>query len=131
MKATLHTDGGARGNPGPAGIGYVLKVSGQEPITHSEYIGQATNNVAEYTALIRGLRRASQENISEIECILDSELVVRQMQGRYRVRDVHLQKLFTIAREAASRFRKVTYTSVRREQNKLADALVNAALDSR
>ncbi len=129
MKAILHTDGGSRGNPGPAGIGYVLTIPGQEVITHGEYIGEGTNNTAEYMALIQGLQAAKKKGVKEIECILDSELVVRQMQGRYKVKDANLRKLFKIAKETTSHFQKVTFTAVRREKNKQADQLVNEALD--
>lgn len=131
MKTTLHTDGGSRGNPGPAGIGYVLAIAGKEAITHGEYIGEATNNTAEYTALIKGLEKACKEGVQEIECILDSELVVKQMQGKYRVKDANLQQLHKIVKQLAGKFKKVTYTAVRREKNKLADKLVNEALDAR
>jgi ribonuclease HI len=128
-KATLHTDGGSRGNPGHAAIGFVLQIEGKEAIMHKEYIGIATNNTAEYGALIKGLHKAYEENVEDLECMLDSELVVRQMQGVYRVKDKNLQQLFARAKEAASNFRSIHFTAVRREFNKVADRLVNEALD--
>lgn len=127
--ATLHTDGGARGNPGPAGIGYVLAIGDSEKIEHGEYIGKGTNNYAEYTALIQGLRRARKEGVTHIKCFLDSELVVKQLKGQYRVKHPDLKPLFEQVKEAASQFEKVSYAHIPRAKNKGADALVNWALD--
>lgn len=128
MRATLCTDGGARGNPGPAGIGYVLKI-GTRAVRHGEYIGVATNNQAEYRALIAGLQRAKTEGATELSCFLDSELLVKQLLGEYRVRDADLRPLHGEARSLAERFQRVTFTHVPREKNKEADRLVNEAID--
>lgn len=129
MKTSLHTDGGARGNPGPAAIGFVLEIPGQAAIAVGERIGTATNNVAEYEALLRGLSRASREGVQEIVCYLDSELVVKQLKGEYRVRDADLKKLFDKVKELVKGFTAVEFIHVRREKNKQADKLVNKALD--
>ena len=123
MKATLWTDGGARGNPGPAAFAYVLEARG-------EAIGTATNNVAEYSALVAGLRGAAAVGVRELEVRSDSELMVKQMRGEYRVKNRDLQTLFLDASRAARDVGSVTYTHVRREHNELADRLVNEALDA-
>ncbi len=128
-QATLFTDGGARGNPGPAGIGIVLTVDNGKPITQGEYIGEATNNVAEYRALIKGLKVAQKENVTNLHCYLDSELVVFQMKGKYRVKDEKLKILFAEAKKLTVLFQEIAFTPVRREKNKLADKLVNEAID--
>ena len=129
MKATLHTDGGARGNPGPAGIGYVLAVKNKPAVEGSEYIGEATNNRAEYVALITGLRRALEEGVEEIACYLDSELLVEQLNGRYKVKNAGLKLLVAEALDLSGRFRVVSFAHVPREKNKRADKLVNMALN--
>jgi probable phosphoglycerate mutase len=131
VKARLLTDGGARGNPGPAAIGYVLEaLDGTVLAAHGEAIGVATNNVAEYQALIAGLERAAQLGIEELEVISDSELLVKQMRGEYRVKNRGLIPLSIEAGQLARRVGSVRYTAVRREQNELADRLVNEALDA-
>ena len=131
MKAKLSTDGGARGNPGPAAFGYVLEAEdGTVLAAHGETIGIATNNVAEYSALIAGLERARELAVDEVEVVSDSELMVKQMRGEYRVKNETLQELFARASRLARGFRDVSYTAVRREHNELADRLVNEALDS-
>lgn len=127
--ATLFTDGGARGNPGPAGIGYVLRIADKEAIFHGEYIGETTNNQAEYRALIAGMTRARAESVQELECFLDSELVVKQLNGQYKVKHPDLKPVVETVRSLKAHFSKVTFTAVRREKNKEADALVNGALD--
>ncbi|MFH1192573.1 MAG: ribonuclease HI family protein [bacterium] len=129
-KIKLYTDGGARGNPGPAGIGAVLK-DGQDDIVAeiSEYIGVATNNYAEYMALIKGLEKVKELGAEEVECFLDSELVVKQMRREYRVKDKNLAKLFTKVWNLSLWFKKITYKYIRREMNSEADKLVNAAID--
>jgi ribonuclease HI len=126
--ATLHTDGGARGNPGPAGIGAVLKI-GEQEFLFKKYIGEATNNQAEYRALVLGLEKAIEEGIHGLACYLDSELVVKQMRREYRVKDKDLAVLFIKAWNLISQFKKVSFHHIRREQNKLADQLVNEAID--
>ena len=131
MKATLWTDGGSRGNPGPAAFAYVLEAEdGTVLDARGEAIGVATNNVAEYQALVAGLERAAEAGVSELEVVSDSELLVRQMQGAYRVKNRALQELFVEASRLAREIGKVTYRAVRREHNELADRLVNEALDA-
>ena len=131
MKAKLSTDGGARGNPGPAAYGYVLEdENGTVLAAQGERIGIATNNVAEYSALIAGLEKAAELGVDEVDVVSDSELMVKQMTGEYRIKNEALQDLAADARRAARRIGKVTYRAVRREHNELADRLVNEALDS-
>ena len=130
MKARLSTDGGARGNPGPAAYGYVLEADdGTVLDARGETIGVATNNVAEYRALVAGLEKAAEFGVDELEVVSDSELLVRQMTGEYKVKNEALQELNAEAAAIARRVGKVRYTSVRREHNELADRLVNEALD--
>lgn len=128
IKATLHTDGGARGNPGPAGIGAVLKIDDKEYL-HKRFIGKATNNQAEYEALLMGLRAAADAGVSDVECFLDSELVVKQLNREYKVKDGNLAVLFVKVWNLMNEFKKVSFHHVRREQNKLADQLANEAMD--
>jgi len=131
MKARLFTDGGARGNPGPAAFGYVIEAEdGTVLAARGEAIGVATNNVAEYSALVAGLAKAAELQIPEVEVVSDSELMVKQMQGVYKVRNEALRDLSLQAARNARAVGKVTYTAVRREHNKLADQLVNEALDA-
>jgi ribonuclease HI len=131
VKARLFTDGGARGNPGPAAYGYVLEAEdGSVLAAHGEAIGTATNNVAEYKALLAGLEKALELGVDELEIVSDSELLVKQMRGEYKVRKATLRELSTQAVELADELRSVTYTAVRREDNELADQLVNEALDA-
>ena len=131
MKARLSTDGGARGNPGPAAYGFVLEDSeGTVLEAHGEAIGTATNNVAEYRALLAGLERAAELGVDELEVVSDSELMVKQMRGEYRVKNEALRELSDEADRLARRLGRVTYRAVRREHNELADRLVNDALDA-
>jgi ribonuclease HI len=131
LTARLFTDGGARGNPGPAAYGYVLEADdGTVLAAHGEKIGVATNNVAEYRALIAGLEKALELAVPELEVVSDSELLVKQMTGEYRVKNEALQELSERASRLARRIGEVSYTAVRREHNELADRLVNEALDS-
>jgi ribonuclease HI len=131
VRATLWTDGGARGNPGPAAYAYVLEAEdGTVLDARGEAIGHATNNVAEYSALVAGLRRAAELGVTVLELRSDSELMVKQMRGEYRVKNKDLQELFLDASRAARAVGAVTYTHVRREHNELADRLVNEALDA-
>jgi len=131
VKARLATDGGARGNPGPAAYGYVLQAEdGSVLAAHGEKIGVATNNVAEYSALVAGLAKAHELGVEEVEVVSDSELMVKQMRGEYRVRNEALRGLFDEASRLARQVGNVSYTAVRREHNTLADRLVNDALDA-
>jgi len=130
VKARLSTDGGARGNPGPAAYGYVLEAEdGTVLDARGEKIGVATNNVAEYRALIAGLEKAVELGVDELEVISDSELLVKQMQGEYRVKNEALRELNDEANSLERKLARVRYTAVRREHNELADKLVNEALD--
>jgi ribonuclease HI len=131
MKARLSTDGGARGTPGPAAYGYVLESEdGHVLDARGARIGVATNNVAEYRALIAGLEKALEVGVSELEVISDSELLVKQMRGEYKVKNAALRELNEEASDLADRLDRVRYTAVRRAHNELADSLVNEALDS-
>ena len=131
MKATLWTDGGARGNPGPAAYGYVLEAEDRTVLaSHGEAIGTATNNVAEYRALIAGLEKAAELGADELEVVSDSELLVKQMRREYKVKNETLRGLFEEASALANRLGSVRYRAVRREHNELADRLVNEALDA-
>ncbi len=131
MRARLYTDGGARGNPGPAAYAYVLEAEdGTVLAAHGEAIGVATNNVAEYRALVAGLAKAVETGVSELEVVSDSELLVKQMRGEYRVKNRALQDLSLQATRFARELDRVSYTAVPREQNELADRLVNEALDA-
>ncbi len=131
----LHTDGGARGNPGPAAIGVVIdvEVAGQTELLGEigETIGVASNNVAEYRAIIRGLEEAHRLKASSVSCLLDSQLVVEQLNGNYKVKSEDMKPLHARVQELRARFALVTFQHVRREQNKEADRLVNEALDGK
>jgi ribonuclease HI len=130
VKAKLSTDGGARGNPGPAAYGYVLEAEdGTVLDARGETIGVATNNVAEYRALIAGLEKAVELGIDDLEVVSDSELLVKQMQGEYRVKNEALRELNDEANFLERKLGRVRYKAVRREHNELADKLVNEALD--
>jgi ribonuclease HI len=130
VKARLSTDGGARGNPGPAAFGYVLETDdGHVLAAHGERIGRATNNVAEYRGLVAGMAKAAELGVRELDVVSDSELLVKQMQGEYRVKNAALRELWEEASDLERKFGRVRYTAVRREHNELADQLVNEALD--
>jgi ribonuclease HI len=130
VKARLSTDGGSRGNPGPAAAAYVLETEdGTVLDAHGQTIGVATNNVAEYRALVDGLRRAVELQVDDVEVVSDSELLVKQMRGEYRIKNKALIELSLEAARLARQIGSVRYTAVRREHNELADRLVNEALD--
>jgi ribonuclease HI len=130
LKLILHVDGGARGNPGPAAIGVVVSEPGGEVVDElAERIGEATNNVAEYRAVLRALERASELRASEVEIIGDSELVARQLAGAYKVKHPALKPLYQQALAALREFDSWSIRSVPRAENAEADALVNSALD--
>jgi ribonuclease HI len=131
VKARLFTDGGARGNPGPAAAAYVLETEdGTVLDARGEAIGVATNNVAEYRALVAGLAKSLELGVDEVEVVSDSELLVKQMRGEYRVKNAALVELSLEAARLGRELGKVRYTAVRREHNELADRLVNEALDA-
>ncbi len=130
MKLIIFTDGGARGNPGPAGIGAVIYNEKKEIIAElKEYIGEATNNTAEYKALIMALIKAESLGGRDLEVNMDSELVVKQMQGLYKIKEPNLQVLAATVIKLKNNFRSVIFRHVRREFNKLADKLVNEVID--
>jgi ribonuclease HI len=129
-KLVLHVDGGARGNPGPAAIGVVLSTpEGDQVASLSETIGEATNNVAEYRALLRGIELAAAHGAQDIDVINDSELVARQVSGVYKVKHPAMQELHRQVMSALGQFQSWTIESVPRARNAAADALVNDALD--
>ncbi len=131
MPARLFTDGGARGNPGPAAYGYVLEADdGTVLAAEGQAIGSATNNVAEYSGLIAGLRKAAELHVPDVEVFSDSELMVKQMRGEYRVKNAALRALSVEAASLAREFANVEYRHVKRAHNELADRLVNEALDA-
>jgi ribonuclease HI len=126
----LRCDGGARGNPGPGAFGFVLTdPTGAEIEARGEFLGTVTNNVAEYRGLIAGLEAAARHGAPELEVRMDSELVIRQMTGEYRVKNAGLKPLHAAARQAAARLPVVLFVAVRREENARADQLVNETLD--
>ena len=127
-KAIIHTDGGARGNPGPSGIGVVIELDGQVH-KFKEFIGHATNNQAEYRAVLLALEKAKELGVEEADVFLDSELVKQQLAGNYKVKNVDLQPLFLKIWNISQSFKKVKYTHVARNDNKEADKLVNEVLD--
>ena len=131
MNARLFVDGGARGNPGPAAFGYVIEAeNGTVLAAHGETIGVATNNVAEYRGLVAGLAKAVELGVDELDVISDSELMVKQMRGEYKVKNEALRELSLRAGRLARELGTVRYRAVRREHNELADRLVNEALDA-
>lgn len=130
-KATIHIDGASRGNPGPAAYAYVIAVSGKPVIEVAERLGRVTNNVAEYTALVRALAAAREEGIRKLEVFSDSELLVKQMSGAYRVKKEELKALYEEAQDLVDHFDKVEVRHVRRSLNKRADELCNLVLDGK
>ena len=131
MKVVVVCDGAARGNPGPAGIGAaVLTPDGEVLVEVAEGIGETTNNVAEYTAALEGLRAAAELGADEVELRSDSRLLVEQLAGRFRVRASHLRPLHASVLAEVGRFRRVVFRHVPREENVLADGLANAGVDA-
>ena len=132
---TIHCDGGSRGNPGPAASGYVIEGDDIRPVRAGQYLGVTTNNVAEYSAAILGLGRLKtligieRARAAHVRVMSDSELLVRQVNGEYKVKDAELKKLFVDLYNARQDFAKVTFSHVRREHNQEADRMVNEALD--
>jgi len=130
VKLIIHVDGGSRGNPGPAAAAAVLRDPDGELVAEaSRTLGRATNNVAEYEALLLGLERARELGATEVEVINDSELIAKQVNGRYKVKHVDMKPLHARARAALAKFETWSIRSVPRAENAQADALVNAALD--
>jgi ribonuclease HI len=130
MKGTVYTDGAARGNPGPAAFAYVMNLEDGRVINDAGLIGHATNNVAEYSALVRALERAAELGVSDLTVKSDSELLVKQMKGTYRVANAALAKLHAEAGNLVEHFRSVKFHHVPREENSRADQLCNLALDA-
>ena len=130
-KYIIYSDGGARGNPGPAAIGAVIKDEKDKIIQEiSKTIGETTNNQAEYQAILAGLEAVKKIGAEEVDCFLDSELVVKQLRHEYKVKNKELAPLFIKVHNLSLQFKKISFTHVRREQNKEADKLVNEALDN-
>ena len=126
----IYTDGGARGNPGPSGIGAVLYDENKQVVAEvSEFLGKATNNQAEYQAIIFALEKAKTLGAETIAIFADSELVVKQLRGEYKVKNKDLAPLFLKIYNLSLAFKKITYTHIRRELNSAADALANKAMD--
>ncbi|MBI4894424.1 MAG: ribonuclease HI family protein [Candidatus Aenigmarchaeota archaeon] len=133
-KISVYTDAGSRGNPGPAAIAYsVYDSSGSLLEEGGSFIGTCTNNTAEYSAMIAALQAASKFSNAEVSCFSDSEIMVRQLNMKYRVKERHLKVLFDKVRRAEANFKRVTYTHLRRESPKISrmDAIVNKTLDER
>ncbi len=131
-KLTIYTDGGARGNPGPAGIGAVLYDEQKNIVAEiSEYIGETTNNQAEYKAVVAAITKAKELGAKELDFYLDSELVVKQLNREYKVKNKGLAPLFVQIYNAILNFKKVSFSHVRREFNKEADRLANLAMDAK
>jgi ribonuclease HI len=131
-RVVVYVDGGSRGNPGPAGVGAVVTdPDGEELARANDYIGVATNNAAEYRALLLGVESARALRAREVEIVNDSQLVERQMRGEYRVKKPELRVLHEEVLESLKGFERWSIRSVPREQNELADMLVNEAIDAR
>jgi len=131
-KAIIYTDGGSRGNPGPGALGVVITDENEKILKeYSHYLGEVTNNQAEYEAVIFALQKAKQLKIKEVELRVDSELVGRQLSGEYKIKDPDLQPLFIKAWNLRLDYDNIDIKIIRREQNKKADRLVNQELDSR
>lgn len=130
MKAIMYSDGGSRGNPGEAGIGvYIEDENGEVLRELSQFIGIQTNNIAEYKALGRGLEAALDMGITEISCLLDSELVVKQIKGEYKVKNEGIIPMYNMIMPLIKKFQRFEIQHIRREHNKRADALANKAMD--
>jgi len=132
MHLTIHTDGGARGNPGPAATGIVITDHTDTVVaSYGEYLGEQTNNYAEYCALISGLTKAQELGATEVSCFLDSKLVVEQLNRKWKVKEPSLQKLFITAWNILQQFKTYKIAYIPREKNKAADAEVNKVLDQK
>ncbi len=133
LHVTIHIDGGSRGNPGPAGAGAVVRNKADNSILYKGgvFLGTATNNVAEYSGLLAGLTAAKELGAAHVELFSDSQLLVRQMSGQYRVKNEGLKPLHRRATDLADAFEKCQFTHVRREENTAADKLANMAMDAK
>ena len=131
LTATMWVDGAARGNPGPAGAGVILEMTDGTVERLGEYLGEATNNVAEYKALLMGVQMAARLGVGELLVKSDSELIVKQLNGLYKVKNPALQELYFSTIKAISSFEKVTFTHVPRDENKEADRMANLAIDAK
>ena len=132
-KVIIYTDGGARGNPGPAGIGVVIFDEKEENILgkYKKYIGETTNNQAEYQAVVLGLQKAKELKTQEVEVRLDSELVCKQLKGEYKLKNPEFHASFIKIWNLRQNFKKINFVHIRRELNKLADKLANEAMDEK
>lgn len=131
LEAQLFTDGGSRGNPGPSALGYaILDIDNNVVKKYGEYIGITTNNQAEYRALISGLDECTKLGVEHLSVYMDSELIVKQLTGKYRVKNVDLLPHYENVQNQAKKFKKISFNHVKREFNKLADSMVNEALDA-
>jgi len=133
-RVIIHTDGGSRGNPGHAGIGIVIEIKDEnnkiiKKIVYKKYIGITTNNIAEYTAILWALAYCKENKLDNLECYLDSELVVKQLNGEYKIKDQELGKIFIKIYNLRQNFHSCKFSHIKRELNKEADLLVNAALN--
>lgn len=128
-RVRIYTDGGARGNPGPAAVGVIIQGSDNKVREYSKYIGQATNNQAEYQAVILGLEKAKSLGAKKVDCFLDSELVVKQLGHQYKIKNKELGPFFLKIWNLSQSFKEVNFHYIPREQNEEADRLVNLALD--
>lgn len=128
-RAIVRSDGAARGNPGRAGVGWVIESGGQTLLEGDRYIGTATNNVAEYEAVLMALEKALDLGVREVEVELDSELIVRQLNGVYRVKDPKLAGRYARLKDLAGRFARCTFRHISRDKNRRADELANRAID--
>lgn len=126
----INTDGGSRGNPGPAAVGVVIKTeAGEQVYGYGGYIGETTNNIAEYSALVKALQEAGHLGATDVKIQMDSELIVKQMTGQYKIKQPALQELAAEVVKLLKQFDSYSFVHVRREYNKEADAFVNKALD--
>jgi ribonuclease HI len=129
-KLIIYCDGGSRGNPGPAGLGAVIYDENKSKVFEiSEFLGVTTNNQAEYKGVLQAIKKAQELKAKELIFYLDSELIVKQMKGQYRVKNKDLLPLYMEIRKYILEFQKVEFNHVRREYNKEADALANMAMD--
>lgn len=129
MSYVMFTDGGARGNPGPAAIGVIIKHNDKIVRELGIFLGEKTNNEAEYTALITGLETCKEIGVTDLTCKLDSELVVKQVNGEYKVKEARLKEMWAKVKKLQTSFKNIAFVHVLRNQNKEADALVNKTLD--